>query len=208
MTHPDDQRLRDAMLGSSRVAGDGEGCPEAERLRLSARGKLSGAEQEEVILHLSACGACAAAWRVARDLAPEPARSRSVLYMLAAAAVVVLAAALGLWLLQHREPTAPPTFRNQESRWLHSEVTGPSLPRDAFALRWTAGPEGTTYDLRVLRENLDVLHRANGLETASHTVPQEALEDLPAGAKVLWQVTARLPDGRTTVSETFITRVE
>jgi hypothetical protein len=39
-------------------------------------------------------------------------------------------------------------------------------------------------------------------------VRAEALEQLPAGTRVLWQVTARLPDGQRVESETFFAVVE
>jgi len=207
MSHHEEQRLREAMRASTALSGDGSACPEAEVLRRSARGELARPEQEEVILHLSACGACAASWRVARAMASEQARPRFRFGTLAAAAAIVVAAA-GLWIVLDREPSAPPTFRNQESRWLRSQVDGATLPRERFELRWTAGPEGTLYDLRVLREDLEELHRADGLEQAVHLVPPEALREISSGTRVLWQVTAHLPDGRTAVSGTFITTVK
>ena len=39
-------------------------------------------------------------------------------------------------------------------------------------------------------------------------VPEDALRELPAGASIVWQVTARLPDGTTADSTSFISRVE
>lgn len=208
MSDHDDRKLRQAAAAAGHIAGDGSACPDAGTLHDSAGGRLSTEEQEQVILHLSECGACSSAWRVARELTAAPSRSRAPLYALATAAAVILAAALGLWLAGRGGEPVPPTYRTQESRWIQSELDGAALPRGAFTLRWTAGPEGSSYDLTVTRVDLERVHRARELHAAAFTIPAADLEGIPSGTRLLWQVTVRLPDGATEVSTTFVTTVE
>ena len=75
-------------------------------------------------------------------------------------------------------------------------------------LRWTAGPEGTTYDLHVTDEDLEVLATARRIGEAEYLVDPEALAGLPPGEKVLWRVVAYLPDGGQVASRTFVTPVQ
>jgi hypothetical protein len=211
--------LREAFAALAAVAGDGSRCPQPERLWASAREELAGSENDEVVLHLGECTACATAWRLARELSlpeaaqprestsadPGPARSLWNWVPMAAAAALVVG--VGVLLVARWSPwnTQPPVYRSQEGRWLETLVpAGSSLPRGAFVLRWTAGPEGTIYDLRVTSEKLEPLARASGLERAQHQVPEGALTPLGAGQRIFWQVTAYLPDGRRVVSRTFV----
>ena len=77
------------------------------------------------------------------------------------------------------------------------------LPRDAFELRWRGGPEAISYDVFVTTEALEPVHQAFDLTEARHTVPPEALDDLPEGARLLWRVVAVDADGRRTSSAAF-----
>jgi hypothetical protein len=119
-------------------------------------------------------------------------------------------AVAGLWLYAPWKPEAQaPVYREEPSAWLVSEVPEEDLlDRDACLLRWAAGPEGTTYDLRVTSEKLEPLARAWRLDRPEYRVEPAALEPLPPGGKILWRVTAHLPGGRQVVSPTFINRVE
>jgi hypothetical protein len=81
-------------------------------------------------------------------------------------------------------------------------------PRDRFVLSWTAGPEGSFYDVRVMSEQLEPLTRVRGLDRSEFRVPEDVLAELPSGARILWQVTAHLPDARTVESDTFFALVE
>jgi hypothetical protein len=75
-------------------------------------------------------------------------------------------------------------------------------------LRWTPGPEGTTYNLQVATERLEKISEARGLTAAEYLVPEAALRMVPAGARVLWRVETVLPDGSRAGSRTFRTRVQ
>lgn len=79
----------------------------------------------------------------------------------------------------------------------------PRLPRDAFELAWTAGPDGARYAVEATDLELNVLFDAKQLEEPRVVVPAEALADLEADALVLWRVEAFLEDGRHVRSPTF-----
>ena len=209
-----DQRLREALVEVAGAAGDGTDCPPPERLWRAGRGKLAPAETEAVVLHVARCPSCGMALRIAHDLSPRR-RPASRLsgprgWMgLAAAAVLIVAAGVGIRYLPRLIGEPAPTYRAQESEPLRSMLDdGAVLPRDAFVLRWEAGPEGTLYEVQVATETLDPVARKMGLRTNEFRVPAESLDRLPSGSRVVWQVTASLPDGRTLESALFINEVE
>lgn len=72
---------------------------------------------------------------------------------------------------------------------------GQPLPRGDCVLRWSACPDGTAYDVRVTTEDLEIVARARELSLAEFVVPEESLRSVPSGGRILWQVTAHLPDG-------------
>lgn len=82
----------------------------------------------------------------------------------------------------------------------------PTLPREAFELRWEPGPEGVRYELQVSTEQPRLLLHRRGLTEARLVVPAEVLAPVPAGAPVLWRVEEIHDDGRRR-SATFMARV-
>jgi hypothetical protein len=213
---------REAFLADVEVHSDGERCPDAERIWSSAAESPPAGRDDDLLLHLGECGACAAAWRVARELDRDDVAEREAretgrastgwrsarLRWGAAAALLIAAAALGVIFIGPWT-TEPPVYRTQEGyRLLPSGEDGESLPRGSFVLRWTAGPVGSTYDVRVTSEELDLLARGSRLEQPTFQVPAEALEELPSGARIFWQVTAHLPDGRRVDSASFLALIE
>jgi hypothetical protein len=214
-----DERLREALTEEAEPAAGGRDCPDASRIWQSARRELEPEENEKVLLHVASCAACSLAWRVAQDLGPRTAvgqsasgrrPGRSHLWIgLAAAALVVVA--IGLGVVFRPGPAEKPgtVYRTQEATWLRSILDeGAALPREDFVLVWAEGPEGTLYDVLVTTASLDPVAQGAGLKVAEFRVAPEALADLPSGSTVLWQVTARLRDGRLVESESFFARVE
>jgi hypothetical protein len=195
------------------IAGDGSGCPSPETLWRSARAEFEPRENEAVVLHLGECTACAAAWRVARDLARESLERRARflerrpvrrMWVPLAAAAALVVAVVGLTVVMRDRPGASPSYRTQEDEWLRPiTAEGATVPRDDFVLRWTAGPEGTTYDVGVTTEDLRLLARETRLEAAELRVDVEQFSGLAPGTPIFWQVTAHLPDGRTVDSASF-----
>ena len=162
----------------ARETPDASGCPDAERLFAAARGGLSAAERREIVAHTAACAACAAGWRLARELPGSiEVRPRRVPAWAGAAAALLAAAAAGvIWL---RAPD-PPEYREPSSAAVASQ-TAATLPRDRFVLRWTATAPDARYAVWVTTDALAPVDAARGLERPEHTVPASALAALPAG---------------------------
>lgn len=109
-------RMRQAFAGDTAAGVD---CPPSLRIWEAVNGQLEPADAAAVVDHVSSCGACAEAWRIARELEveeaggpviPFPARRRTsfVWGLLAAAATLVLA--IGAWpLLRSASVPAPAT---------------------------------------------------------------------------------------------------
>ncbi len=106
-------------------------------------------------------------------------------------------------------PPSGDEFRTQSDAGVQSLVpVDVPLPRGAFRLRWTHGPQGSRYQVRVTTEDLQVLATAADLTEPVFTVDPARLAALRSGASVFWQVDVSLPSGGRLTSPTFITRVE
>lgn len=213
----DDADLRRAFRELP-AAGADDACPPAERLAASARGELDLDAERDVLDHLARCGACAAAWSAvhgdvasAASAAPSP-RPRSGLPGRAgaalAAAALVVAVGAGLWWLAERPPAATGDVR----RAVTPEAPVPESPLDTLGapweLRWSAGPEGTAYDVQVTTLELDELYRALRLPGTSHRLPDDAVARIREHDAVVWQVVAHRPDGERHASRSVVVRVD
>jgi hypothetical protein len=118
---------------------------------------------------------------------------------------VAVALGAGVWLARAPQPIDAP-FRGGDAPVIRSlSDDGEALPREDFRLRWSPGPEGSRYDVRVTTESLEVVADAQRLAEPSFLVPESALVKLPAGGRVLWRVEALLPGGERVASPTFVT---
>jgi hypothetical protein len=127
---------------------------------------------------------------------------------MSAAAGVLIAVSIGL-VIQLSPPTVEDTFRDSDRYAVDSLVTSDTaLPRDAFRLRWTPGPEGSRYHVRVTTQDLTVLTTASDLLTPELVVASDRLATLPSGSQVFWQVDVVLPEGNTVSSQTFVVTVQ
>jgi len=208
-----DERLRAAFQARRTAATTPEGCPAAADLWSAVRGELPLERRRTLVDHTSACGACAEAWRLAMDLSRElPSASRpwhKSFAPLAAAAALVLALAGGVWLFWAPRPVEAPGFRGGEAPVIRSLLReDAALPRSDFRLRWSPGPDGSRYDVRVTTESLQVLAGGQRLAEPSFLVPESALAPLPKDSRILWRVEAVLPGGERAASATFVTRLE
>ena len=210
---------RDAWLAAALRAGSGdrhprEDCPAPERIWSAVRLELPLDERLAIVDHVTECGACAEAWRLAREMGSqnvEPAAHTSAarlaarfrrLPLAAAAAIVVgiglLFAVRGLWLPEDAEVRDPATAV------LRSEVGDVAvLPREDFRLRWSGGPPAARYDLTVTTSDLDVVVDERALERQEYRVDPARLARFASGTRLLWRVVARAPDGVTASSPTF-----
>jgi hypothetical protein len=216
-----DPRLQKIFADLTDVHEEGAHCPPLERILDSADGKLSAEDDSEVIRHIGECGGCSTAWWLARETSENPSLKhgpdashtltrvlRSWPSMAAAALVIIAIGLVGYQFLQDRQP-AGPVYRVQAEDWLGSELeAGRPLPRTDCILRWTAGPDGTVYDVIVTNEDLEILARVLRHPEPSYRILPGALDRLQPGTKLLWRVTAYLPDGSETVSPTFTSIVE
>jgi hypothetical protein len=213
----DEARLREAFRALSEREAVGEGDVDTLRVWRAVAGELGPEERREVIDKVALEPGYAEAWRLATELfeasggaraTPAPADAlpgprgnrlfRSP-YLLAAAAAI-LVGFLGVILSRAIAPPEP-VYRGGPV----VPLTGveEALPRDDFRLRWKS-PEGARFDIRVTTEDLRILATASDLASADYVVPAERLQGLSPGAKVLWQVEAKLADGSVAQSGTFI----
>ncbi|MDP2308282.1 MAG: hypothetical protein Q8P18_19845 [Pseudomonadota bacterium] len=231
MSDLDLERLRQARRVLASDAG-GAACPPPERLYDAATGALPPKEVAPILDHVGACGACASEWSLVRAaldptealgagdpppdvaaplptvevLRPTRPHARSPWRRLGfAMGALGAAAGLALWV---RPPVAQeegtPVFRALDTPAPGGRIAdGAALPRDAFTLEWVPGPAGTRYALTVGDEAGRPLHLAGGFDTASATVPVEALAGLPDGATVVWQVEETWVDGTTRRSPVY-----
>lgn len=213
-----------ALAGEPPPAAAGP-CPEPETLHAGVRGELAPHELRAVVDHIAACPECAEDWRLAMAFEEEaasaavasaPRRFRLRLLPMAATFVIALLAA-GVWFtVGHGGPEEAPVFRapgdpgEMEIRSLLPRDE--ALDRTQAVLRWRLGaggaPAGTTYDLLVSTPDYATVAEARGLEAPRHRIPPEALEGLPAGTELQWQVDARLPGGSRVSSPPFVTPIE
>jgi len=220
----DSEDLRESFVSPPDGASAAESCPAPEQILKAVLGELSIEENRSLAGHSALCPACTVAWKLAREYAQESGlqtrevtpivarrRPRPLLRWVPAAAalaaVLALVAILVPW-LGERQPTGP-VLRAPEQATIESLTPEDEhLPAHRFTLRWSAGPEGARYDIRVTDRSLEHLAGAVSLDRPEYTVPSAALAELEAGSLVLWQVEMVLPDGRRVVARTFAARLE
>jgi len=216
-----DERLAEAF----RALGDTHGSevPEdlRERIWLAVSGTLPPEERRELVERTATDPGCAEAWRVASELwrasqasavggtavAAAGLVTRWAPRWLAAAAALLLVTTIGVVSLLNRPPADD--FRASSGFVVESLVPADMpLPRGAFRLRWTPGPAGSRYQVRVTTEDLKLLATAADLTAPEFAVDPAVLAGLSSGARVFWQVDVSLANGERRTSSTFITRLE
>ena len=211
---PDDaltRRFREATRGE----GDTTACWSGERILKAALGEIAADERHALADHAAVCGDCATAWRLAIEFtrqaalqveAPRPASAVRWLIPVAAAAALILVAVV-VERAREGDPL-PPVMRTSPEQEVTALIEdGAPLDRSSCTLRWSTGPDGSRYTVRVTGEDLSHLAGAAELTTPEFTIPVEALEALPPDAVLFWQVETVLPGGRRALSRTFVARV-
>ena len=115
---------------------------------------------------------------------------------------------MGLTFLFVETGAERPQYRQASDPLAATSTTTSRLPRERFLLRWSPGPAGSSYTLRVSTGELSPLLSKHELATAEFLVPVETLAKVASGQQVLWQVETRLPDGRRVASETFVVTLD
>lgn len=200
----------------------GPDCPPADQVWRAIHGELRRHELMEVVEHVGVCGACAEQWRVAREMdlgelaateaAPASSRKRSPAVrwgaLAAAAAIGFVLIGVGLYVIPPGQQTTAPVLRSGEITEIRSLVPEDvPLPRAGLRLRWTPGPEGSLYTVRIRTEELSPLVSAEGLAAPEYLVPQERLLECEDD-RLLWQVVVFPPDGGQITSNTFFVELE
>jgi hypothetical protein len=210
-----DERLRDAFRGLAATTPERCSEDELDRVWRAVSGDLPAEERRTLVDRVASNPAYAEAWRVAHELhriahegvpavAATP-RSWSPAWLGLAAALV---AGVGFGLFQIQRAPAD-SFRTQPRYAVDSAIpSDATLPRDAFVLRWTPGPEGSRYQVRVTTEDLRVLVSESDVRSPEFRVPPDALENLSPGSRILWQVVASVPGGEQISSQTFVVRTQ
>lgn len=205
--HPSDDDLRAALSAAAIHAAPTPDCPEPELLWALANGSVD----ESVLDHVTGCPSCQEAVRLGRVLVSEPAPETAANGSRWGIAVLGAALAAGIvGVIVLRPPVETPdadVIRGELAVPLRS-ATPDAVPRSAAELRWSAGPEGTVYDVRVLDERLQPVAEAVGLQVPHWTIPADRLQHLPAPASLQWRVIARTPEGRQLSSPTWAVRIE
>ena len=214
-------RLREAFASLSGGKPDGEAV-DAGRIFDAVHGEMSDEERRAIVEELALDADAAEAWRLARELAPEPvpAHVRARVFSdpgaprqdawkwLSIAAAMVLAVGLGWRLISPGGPATPPGYRSGEQRAIASALPqGVPLSRARPTLQWT-GLEGARYRVRVLTPELAVLVESGELTSPAYTLSDDVLRRVAPGALILWQVEARTADNAVVVSPTFSVRLE
>lgn len=194
------------------------GCPDPDRILAAVLGERPIVENRALADHAAICPSCAIAWSLARDYAVESGMSRPqpqptvttghrLPWAAAAAAVVLVASVLLIWTRQ--PPPAEPMFRSGQADTIESFVPeGSTLPATGFILRWSAGPDGSRYNVRVTDRRLNHLAGARALEQPEFRIPPAGLAGLESGSLLLWQVETIRLDGRSITSPTFSVHLE
>ena len=187
---------------------------DVDRIWRAVSGELSPEERRDVVERVAADPSWALAWRAAHELwtasgeAPAPRRVQprwsSRRNVVGLAAALLVAVGIGVFL---RPAPPPPVYRGETASVASLVPEGQPLARRPCVLRWS-GPTGAIYDLRVLSEDMSLVHAAPALERGEYQVPEAFLSKLPSGARLLWQVGVRLPDGTTRAGPTFVNTLE
>ncbi len=187
-------------------------CPEPEQLFEAASGHLDREQRLKIIDHVSQCAECAEAWRLARETgagltgAPERAKPAGMWRFGVAASVICGVGLAAYFVMPGR--VGPPAYREAAPSSAPVALVQGKLARDRFLLRWSPGPPGATYLLRLTTSDLTPLLVKQDLESNELLVPGDVLQRVASGEQLLWQVEARLPDDQRIASDTFVITVE
>lgn len=183
--------------------------PDAEELYEAASGNLERKRRLEIIDHVAKCAECTQAWRIALEVGArsEQAPVTQRPWRFALAASVILAVGLVTYLVIPVDQGTP-QYREGVDPLAPVSAIGSTLPRDRFVLKWSAGPPGTTYLVRLSTADLAPLLDKSDIAVAQLAVPSSVLANVKTGEELFWQVEAQLPNGRRVASHTYVVRLE
>ncbi len=164
-------RLREALASLAGKDGKDGSSADAGRIFDALYGHLGVEERRAIVDELANDAEAAEAWRLARELAPEPAAAllparTETWKWISMAAALLLAVGLGWRLFSPWKPAEPPVYRSGEQRTITSALPpGAVLSRSQPVLRWTP-VEGARYQVRVLTPELQSTRRDRRADNA------------------------------------------
>jgi hypothetical protein len=217
----DEETLRRLFQESTGRASPGENreCPPTETL-VDAAAPGRSALPTTLLDHLAACRDCAQEFQVLRDVARWAERAGGAKRPRTRPAgqwaggrlwTSVAAAAVLLVLFPFVRETVVPAgrYRAPAAETIRALVDeNRPVSREVAILRWSSPGAGSIYQLTIVREDLTVLHTAEGLTATEYAVPPSVLASVPEGNRVFWRVEARVPGGRTVASSVFVLHLE
>jgi hypothetical protein len=213
---PTDDALRAAFQALGEASHKEISAADLELIWRAVSEDLPAVERRELVDRTASDPALAEAWRAARELrraagdpAPAAVHGLSVWRRswLAAAAVLLIGASIAI-VFRLSPASRDETFRDADHYVVEPLVQADdTLPRDAFRLRWRAGPPESRYRVRVTTEDLQILTTASDLTVPELLVDAALLSRVAPGSRVLWQVDVTLPGGESISSQTFRVRV-
>ena len=212
----DVERLRRSFQALAHSKARACSLEDLDRVWAAVRGGLPAAERRALVERIAGDPAIAEAWRVAHtlrrddpwELSVELRHSTSVVGRWLATAAAALVAVSVVVLVSRLDRSNGDTLRAPSGTRIESVTPGDAaMPRDEFRLRWSPGPVGSRYQVRVTTDALQVLATVADLTEPEVTIDRAALDGLTPGTRVFWQVEAALPTGERTASETFAARL-
>jgi hypothetical protein len=200
-----------ATRAQSRERND---CPDPEQLFEAASGNLTREQRMKIVDHVAQCAECTEAWRLAAELGARPAETSAKpsphlipIPRFAFAASVVFAVGVVTYLaLPVRDEV--PQYRDAAEALAPKSLVMGSLPRERFLLRWSPGPQGSIYSVRLSTADLAPLLMQQDIANPELLIPTSALAKVNSGDQLLWQVEVRLPNGQRIPSETFVVTLQ
>ena len=191
---------------------DTSGCPPAEQLFQAASGGLDREQRLKIVDHVSQCAECTQAWRLAMEVGARPVSSggesgRARIPRFAMAASVILAVGLTTYFVR-QGPGESPQYRDGAHRLAPVSRTGDKLSRNSAVLRWSPGPEDSTYAVRLTTADLVLVLEKQDITGEELSVPAALLEKFPSGEQLLWQVEVRLLNGQRIASQTYVVTLD
>jgi hypothetical protein len=215
--HSDDERLRRSFQAMAQAKARACSLEDLDRVWAAVRGGLPAAERRALVERVAGDPAIAEAWRVAHTLRRDdpwepvvesPPATLVVGRWLATAAAALLAISVVVLISRLDRPNGD-TMRTPGGTRIESLVpSDAAMPRGAFRLRWSPGPAGSRYHVRVTTGDLEVLTTMANLAEPDVTIDPHVLAGLTPGTAVLWQVEATGPGGQRSASQTFATRLQ
>lgn len=224
---PDDfETLARAFAARDLSRAEPTECPNPELLFEAAAGGLELEQRLTIVDHVSGCAECSQAWRLAMELGARPGRAiershgTSIFppaWMMHAkifgrpqfawAATVIVAVGIAAY-LGFPVRQQPPQYRQAANPLAPMSLIAGQLARDRFLLRWSPGPPGSTYTLRLSTVNLDLLLFKEEITTTEFLVPDTVLAHVASGQQLLWQVETRQQNGQRVASATYTVILE